>query len=406
MPWLALNAGSSSLKFSLIDRQEHVWAHGAADFGRHPTRYTWWAERNSPTSAGQDVTDVIDVSWSGFKPAVQRIVGDVRALARTEPAAAPIDAVVHRVVHGGTRFTQPVRVTREVRADLDELTELAPLHNPPGLEVIDASLEALPETPHVAVFDTAFHATLSPEAFTYPLPLDLTKRWGLRRFGFHGLSHAYSAERAAQMLGRAPGGLRVVIAHLGSGASVTATRDGKSVDTSMGFTPLEGLMMGTRSGSIDPGLLLHLQLQHGMPAEDLQRILNHESGLLGMSGSSADMRDVIEASQAGDTRATLAFRVYAHRARQAIGASAVTLGGIDALVFTGGIGENSALVREAVCAGLSCLGLELHRDVNASARPDAVLSSHESHGRILAIAAREDLMMARGANQVTRGRGD
>ena len=362
MTFLILNAGSSSLKFSLIDQtDDKVWTQGVA----------------KPTQAVRDIVD------------------EVRA--RSQSSGVAIDGVAHRVVHGGTRFTDAVLVTQEVRAALAGLSDLAPLHNPPSLAVIDAALEALPDIPHVAVFDTAFHATLAPEAFTYPLPHEWNQRWGLRRFGFHGLNHAYCAERAAQILNLSVDGFRVVIAHLGNGASVAAVRDGRSVDTSMGFTPMEGLMMGTRSGSVDPGLLLYLLVRCGISADELENALNHESGLLGVSGVSPDMQKVIEASRAGNARASLAMAIFAHRARQAIGAMAVTLGGVDALVFTAGIGEHSGQIRAAVCDGLSCLGLELDRQANASAQTDAVVSTATSRAAILVVTAREDLMMARAA---------
>src|SRR5439155_16857187 len=208
-------------------------------------------------------------------------------------------AVGHRVVHGGMRFTRPVRLTPEVEAGLRELSELAPLHNPPSLAAIAAARTALPDVPHVAVFDTAFHATLPPHAYVYPVPYRWTAEWGLRRFGFHGLSHAYCAERAAELLNRSPAGLRLVIAHLGHGASLTAVRDGRSLDTTMGFTPLDGVMMATRSGSVDPGLLTHVLRHHGLSADDLDHALNFESGLLGVSGVSPDLRQVREAAATG-----------------------------------------------------------------------------------------------------------
>jgi acetate kinase len=361
MRLLILNAGSSSLKYSVIETlDERVSVQGQ--------------------SSGQ--------------PNVRGILDDVRSKLAAR-GTGDVERVVHRVVHGGTRFTQAVRITHAVRADLNELTELAPLHNPPSLAIIDASMELMPDVPHLAVFDTAFHTTLPPQAYTYPLPHEWNERWGLRRFGFHGLSHAYGAQRAAQMLNRPQDGTRVIVAHLGNGSSVTAVSNGRSLDTSMGFTPLEGLMMGTRSGTIDPGLLLHLQLRLGISAEALQHSLNHSSGLLGVSGVSSDMREVAEAAGRGDDRARLAIAIFVHRARQAIGAAAVTLGAVDALVFTGGIGEHSAEVRAAVSDGLSCLGLEIDVDANAAATPDAFVSKRASRSAILVITAREDVMMAR-----------
>jgi len=376
MALLIFNAGSSSLKVGLIDPDDlRVWNQETIEVG--------------PGANG-------DEGASDLRGIIVRVSRSAGALARTEPAAA-ITGVVHRVVHGGTRFTDPTRITPEVRQALSELNVLAPLHNPPSLRVIDAALDVMPDRTHVAVFDTAFHKTLVPESRTYPLPHEWSERWGLRRFGFHGLSHAYCAARSAELMGRPAAGLRLVTAHLGNGASVTAVRDGRSVDTSMGFTPLEGLMMGTRSGSIDPGLLLYLQKTCGVGVDDLDRALNHESGLLGVSGLSSDMRALMKAADAGNAQASLAVRMFAHRARQAIGALAVTLGGADALVFTGGIGEHSPQVRAAICDGLSALGFELDEIANRSARPDCVVSTPDSPGRIFVLTAREDVEMARAA---------
>jgi acetate kinase len=330
-----------------------------------------------------------------------------------EPAALSEDsalaAVGHRVVHGG-QFTSSVRITPAIRSRISALADLAPLHNPPSLATLAAAEAELPAVPHVAVFDTAFHATLPPEARTYPVPTSWTRDWGIRRFGFHGLSHAYCSRRAAEMLvgriskpsqgGRISNpshteGLRLVICHLGHGCSAAAVRGGRCVDTTMGFTPLEGLMMGTRSGSIDPSIVLHVQQHHGLTAEQVEMALNHESGLLGVSGISGDMRQVLDAAGSGHEQAQLALAVYTRRVRQAIGALAVTLGGVDALVFTAGVGENAAPVRESICAGLECLGLELDAQANATCRPDADVARRGSPGRILVVATREDVTMLR-----------
>jgi acetate kinase len=250
--------------------------------------------------------------------------------------------------------------------------------------------------PQVAVFDTAFHATIPPAGRTYALPYAWTTDWGLRRYGFHGISHAYCAGRAAEMLRRDPArGLRLVICHLGNGCSVSAVRDGTCRETSMGFTPLEGLMMGTRSGSVDPGLLLHVLRRKGVSAEQLDQVLNHESGLLGVSGVASDMRQVLAAAAAGNPRAELALEIFALRVRQTVGAMTATLGGIDALVFTAGVGEHAAEVRARACAGLECLGLELDPTANAQCRPDADVATAGSRGRILVIATREELVIMR-----------
>jgi acetate kinase len=290
-----------------------------------------------------------------------------------------------------------VRITPEVTQAIDALDELAPLHNPASLAGIHAVEQVLPGVPQVAVFDTAFHATLSEVARTYPVPQQWRREWGVRRYGFHGLSHAYCATRAAQMLGRQDG--RLIIAHLGNGASVAAVHHGRCVDTSMGFTPLEGLMMGTRSGSIDPGILLYLLRQHGLDAEQLDHALNYASGLLGVSGVSADMRQVLAAMpQQADAR--LAVEVYVHRIRHTVGAMAATLGGVDALVFTAGVGEHAAVIRERVCENLGYLGLILDRTANDACQPDADIAMPTSPGRILVIATREDVTIVRETRRV------
>lgn len=300
----------------------------------------------------------------------------------------------HRIVHGGERYTSAVRVTPEVRREINELAELAPLHNSASLEVIDAVQGMLPGVPQVAAFDTAFHSTLPEAARTYAVPHRWTSEWRLRRYGFHGLSHSYCAGRAAEML---PGrrNLRLIIAHLGNGASVSAVRDGACVDTSMGFTPLDGLMMGTRSGSVDPGILIHVLRHEGLSADQLDHALNHESGLLGVSGVSSDMREVLAAAERYEPRARLAIDMYVHRIQQTVGAMAATLGGVDGLVFTAGVGEHAPLIRDRVCENLGHLGLELNRNANVECRPDADVATHASTARILVIATREDLTIVR-----------
>jgi acetate kinase len=317
---------------------------------------------------------------------------------QTEPIAlrnrSALAAVGHRVVHGGP-ITSSVRISPEVRSRITGLADLAPLHNPPSLETLAAAEKELPSVPHVAVFDTAFHATLPSEAYTYPIPLAWTRDWGIRRYGFHGLSHAYCSRRAAEMLIRPVEELRLVICHLGHGCSASAVRGGRCLDTTMGFTPLDGLMMGTRCGSIDPSIVLHVQSQHGLTVKQVEAALNHDSGLLGASGLSADMREVQRAAHAGHPGAQLALALYTHRVRQAIGALAVTLGGVDALVFTAGVGEHASDIRKCVCEGLECLGLELDPEANSAGRPDAVVSRASSHGRILIVATREDVTMLR-----------
>ena len=373
-----LNAGSSSLKVTLMESANGgVVARALADWAGSVTRY----ELVGPGS--QRVSE--EVAFRRHGDAVMRVLQDLTT-------ASQATAVGHRIVHGGA-FSSSVRVTPAVRDGIAALAELAPLHNPPGLEALAAAESVLPEMPHVAVFDTAFHTTLPPAAYTYPLPHAWTHDFGIRRYGFHGLSHSYCALRAGEMLGRHVDELRLIICHLGHGCSACAVLKGRSVDTTMGFTPLDGLMMATRSGSVDPGILTHLQQHHGLSAKDVETALNHDAGLLGVSGISADMREVLSAVRTGDKRARLAVDIYAHRVRQAIGALAVTLGGVDALVFTAGVGANSAEVRAASCRGLECLGIELDPEENARRRPDADVASRTSRARILVLNTREELAM-------------
>ncbi len=386
---LVCNAGSSSLKFSLLEAEsERLLADGGIDWTAEPPRLV--VRR---PGQGEVARDLASKSLAG---AVGRLIEELCS-GRPGPArgASDIHAVGHRVVHGGERFTQAVRITGEVERVIGALIELAPLHNGPSLEVIRAVQGLLPDVPQVAAFDTAFHASIPDAARIYPVPRRWTREWGLRRFGFHGLSHSYCAARAAEMIGRRPGAdLRLVVAHLGHGASVSAVRNGTCIDTSMGFTPLEGLMMGTRSGSVDPGMLIYLLREKGLDAERLDEALNHESGLLGVSGLSADMRRVLAAA-AHDRDARLAVDIYVHRARQAIGAMAATLGGIDGLVFTAGVGERSAEIRRRICENLGHLGLVLDPGANDACAGDADIATPAAPGRILVIATREDLSIVR-----------
>jgi acetate kinase len=342
---LVVNAGSSSLKLRLLDGDDSLIAE-------------------------QDVD-------------APRSVVDDDALLR---ALDGLDADVagHRIVHGGTRYREAVRVDDEVRRELEALTDLAPLHQPKSLAALDAVSRALPGTPAVACFDTAFHATLPEAASTYALPASWRERFGVRRYGFHGLSHAYASRRAAELVGGAPS--RIVTCHLGAGASLCAVLDGRSVDTTMGFTPLDGLVMATRSGSVDPGLLLWLLERERMTEPQMAAALEHESGLLGLAGS-ADMREVLAS---GDGAARLAVDVYVHRLRAGIAAMAAALGGLDVLVFTGGVGENSAEVRALACEGLGFLGISLEPRLNAGNEADGAV------GRgVVVVRAREDLEIAR-----------
>jgi|SRR5579859_2128298 len=338
---LILNAGSSSLKWLVLD------------------------------AGSETVRKEGDASWAGAEQG--RHEREIRAALEQVTA---IDAVGHRVVHGGRRFEQAVLVDDSVRQAIQELAELAPLHNPAALAGIEAATARFPNVPQVAAFDTAFHAGLPEAAAIYPLPWDWTERWGVRRFGFHGLSVEYALGRATELLGSQPA--RLVVCHLGAGCSITAVAGGHSVDTSMGFTPLEGLMMARRSGTVDPGLLLYLLAHQGISLSELDQALNERSGLEGVSGVSADMREVLEAADAGNTRAALARDMFVHRVVSTIGAMAATLNGLDALVFTGGIGEHSQVIRDAVTTRLGYL----------------------EPFQLLAIPAREDLSILRAVVRV------
>jgi acetate kinase len=360
---LVVNAGSSTLKLSLLDGDDRVIG-----------------ERELVAAGGGEIG--------------RRQLAD-----SLEDGLAQADAVGHRIVHGGERYTRAVRVDGHVRAALEELVDLAPLHQPKSLAALDAVSEQAPGIPAVACFDTAFHATLAPAAYRYALPAQWQRRWHLRRYGFHGLSHAWIARRVPQLLRRPSDGLRIVSCHLGAGASLCAIHDGRSVDTTMGFTPLEGLVMATRSGSVDPGLVLWLQSHGGIAESELADALEHRSGLLGLAGT-ADMREVLARAAGGDDAAQLALDVYVHRLRCAIAGMAAAMDGLDALAFTGGVGERGSVVRENAAAGLSFLGVQLDAGVNQAVKPDGDVSAAGSALRTLVIRAREDLEIARQVREV------
>ena len=389
MSILVINAGSTSLKFGLFDLgAQEALVSGAIDWPGGDRRH---AKLTIRRRHGPETKSVVDVADDQAATACA-----IRALG----AEHNIQAIGHRVVHGGTEFQSAVRVDARVKAAIVRLAELAPLHNPPALEAIEAAEAALPGVPQVVVFDTAFFAGLPPRAYIFPLPYEWYEKWGVRRFGFHGISNAYCAGRAAELLGRSQSELRLVTCHLGGGCSATAVRGGAPIMTTMGFTPLAGLTMGTRSGSVDPGVLIHLQRRCGLTVDDLDDALHHRSGLSGLSGISADMATVEAAASQGNTRAQLAFDVFADTVRSAIGALTVTLGAIDALVFTDRVGEGSPALRAAVGEGLECIGLRLDAQRNATCHPDADVAAADSPGRILVIHTLEELMIARETRRV------
>jgi acetate kinase len=319
---------------------------------------------------------------------------DERKVSAVVEALGPVDAVGHRIVHGGERYRQAVRIDDDVLAGLRELSDLAPLHQAKSLAALDAVSRVRPDCPAVACFDTAFHATITRGAATYALPRSWRERWGLRRFGFHGLSHAYAARRAAELLGRPLEDLRVVTCHLGAGASLAAVQSGRSVDTTMGFTPLEGLAMATRSGSVDPGLLMWLLENTELDERQMAHALEHESGMLALAGT-ADMRSIVTAGAGGDTHAELALEVYVHRLRAGIAAMAAAMDGLDAVAWTGGVGEHAHAIRAAASSGLGFLGVRMNLEKNRLASSDQDLSAAGARARTVVVTAREDLEIAR-----------
>ena len=359
---LVVNAGSSSTKLRVVDDDEPGEPLARADL------------------------DAIDAS--------ARRETTAEGLRRAIVGLGPVDAVGHRIVHGGTEYRDATLVDDLVVERLAALADLAPLHQPANLTALQAARAVLPDAPHIACFDTAFHASIPDAAATYALPREWRDRWPIRRFGFHGLSHAYAARRAAELLGRPAAELRLVTAHLGAGASLAAVAGGRSVDTTMGFTPLEGLVMATRSGSVDPGLVLWLQRNAGLEADALADGLEHRSGLLGLGGT-ADMRELLAAAQDGSADAALARDVYVHRLRAGIAAMAASMSGLDALVFTGGVGENAAPIRGRAVDGLGFLGLGVDVDSNQRGAGDRVISSGGGTASVLVVASREEIEIAR-----------
>lgn len=401
---LVINCGSSSIKYSLFrmadGRGGERIASGLVERIGEP------ASRIRHETAGRK--DVRDVEAPDHRAAFALMV---EALTRGPGAAirglGDIDAVGHRVVHAAERFAASVRIDREVLDALEACVPLAPLHNPPNLVGVRAAMERMPDVPHVGVFDTAFHQTLEPRAFLYAIPYELYEKHRIRRYGFHGTSHRYVAEVAAEMLGRAANEVNLITAHLGNGCSVTAVRAGRSADTSMGLTPLEGLVMGTRSGDIDPAIVFHLARTLGMDVDRIDTLLNRESGLAGLSGVSNDMREILEAARGGHRRAALAIEIFCYRLKKYVGAYTAALGRVDALVFTGGIGENAPDVRARTCEGLEGLGYCLDAERNeAKGRGARDLAAPDSEKRIFVIPTDEEAMIARDTARLAAGAGN
>ncbi|APF20208.1 Acetate kinase [Caldithrix abyssi DSM 13497] len=392
---LVINAGSSSVKYQVIDPEEQrSLARGVVErIGMSGAILTHRKEGEKEVRLSGEILD--------HKMAIEYVLGIL--LSKNHGVIkdkSEIDAVGHRVVHGGEVFSGSVLITEEVMAEMRRCIDYAPLHNPPNLKGINAAMQLLPGVPQVGVFDTAFHQTMPKHAYLYGLPYALYKKHGIRRYGFHGTSHRFVSDRAAKMLGRPKEELRIITCHLGNGASAAAIKYGKSIDTSMGFTPLEGLMMGTRSGDLDPAIILQIMHKEELTPNDATTLLNKHSGLIGVSGLSSDMREIEEEYET-NARAKLAHDIFTYRLKKYIGAYAAAMGGVDAIVFTGGIGENSSLVRKNALSELEFLGIKLdHHKNEEKSKGERDISAAESGVKVLVIPTNEELVIAMDTMQI------
>ena len=389
MKVMVINCGSSSLKYQLLNMaDESVMAIGLVE------RIGLEGSRVKHEIPGRD-KEVIEVPMNDHKEALGEVL---KALTSEEYGAIKnieeIEAVGHRVVHGGEKFSGSVVITDAVMDAMKECIDLAPLHNPANIMGIEA-MQALLDVPMVGVFDTAFHQTMPAESYIYPLPYELYEKYGIRRYGFHGTSHKYVAQRAAAMLDKPMEELKLVSCHLGNGASVTAIKGGKSVATSMGFTPLEGLAMGTRCGDIDPAIVKFIMDKEGMDIAEVDTLMNKKSGVFGISGVSSDFRDIENAAADGNERAELALKVFDNRVKKYIAAYASLMGGVDGVIFTAGLGENSADNRSNICAGLEFMGINVCADLNATRGKEAFVNDPSSKVKVMVIPTNEELMIAR-----------
>jgi len=392
---LVLNAGSSSQKIALFELSSTSVHHPVQPLWQGKLDWDGTREKLMIRNLqGKEIREEKDVATDQRHSSLETLLSNLCSGPAAEVSKDQIDVLGHRIVHGGPKLTDPALIDADVKATISSVAEIAPLHNVVGLKGIQTAEKLFPGKPQIAVFDTGFHKTLPQYAYVYPGPFEWVKR-GIRRYGFHGINHQYCAMRAADMLGRDVASLNIVSCHLGNGCSLAAIHGGKSVNTSMGFTPLDGVMMGTRGGSIDPGILIHLLRTDHIGPNELDDLLNHQSGLLGVSGFSSDMRDILKAASHGKERAMLAFDIFVHRVATETAAMAASMCGMDVIVFTAGIGENSPEVRQAVCSKLEFLGIQLDPEKNTSMSPDADLASRSSRVRILAIEAQEDWAVAR-----------
>ncbi len=398
---LVINSGSSSLKFQLFDTDNDVpLASGLAQrIGSEGSSLQYQIGDSGKHVIEQDLADHDAAMDLVFHTIVKAENGAIRDISE-------ISAVGHRVVHGGERFSAPTVIDDEILAEIERMSELAPLHNPPNLTGIRACMRLMPGTPQIAVFDTAFHATIPEHAYIYALPYEIYQKFGIRRYGFHGTSHKYVSGRAQKILasnGFEPSNTKIITCHLGNGCSIAAIKAGKVIDTSMGLTPAEGLVMGTRSGDLDPAILLFLMRQQGWSPDEVDDLINKKSGLLGVSGISNDMRDIEAAIADGNHRAELALQIFVYRLKKYIGAYAAAMNGLDAVVLTGGIGENCPNVRLRICSGLDYIGVQIDPSINASAKGECDISGGKGSVRVLVIPTNEELMIARETAELVSG---
>ena len=395
---LVINAGSSSLKYQLLNPEtQEVLAKGLCERIGIDGKFTY-----KPT--GKEAVKEADVAMPTHSEAIQAVLNALVDPANGVIASMDeIGAVGHRVVHGGEKFASSVRITDDVMAAIDECIPLAPLHNPANITGIKACQQVMPGVPMVAVFDTAFHQTMPAKSYIYALPYEYYEKDKVRRYGFHGTSHRYVSGRAAAMLGKKPEELKLISCHLGNGSSIAAVDGGKSVDTSMGFTPLAGLPMGTRSGDLDAGILQYLMNKYGMNIDEMLNILNKKSGVEGLSGVSSDFRDLEKAAEEGNARAQLAEEKFAYEVKKYVGAYAAAMGGVDAIIFTAGVGENDKGIRAMVCDGLEYMGVKLDPAANDVRGKETVISAADSKVKVLLIPTNEELMIATDTAAIVKG---
>lgn len=396
---LVINAGSSSLKYELF-RMENETTLASGKVERIGLDTAIVTHEPSGKDEYRDVLEILDHT-AAMREVLRHLTHPEHGVVQS---MSEVHAVGHRIVHGGETFSQSVRVTSDVKKEIKRLYDLAPLHNPAHMMGIQAVEAILPDVPQAVVFDTAFHQTMPAKSYLYPIPMVLYRKHRIRRYGFHGTSHAYVSARAAKVLNRPLDALKMITCHIGNGASVTAIQGGKSIDTSMGMTPLEGLMMGTRSGDLDPAIVPYAMEKEELTLREVNSMLNKHSGLYAVSGISSDMREIVQAMEEGNGNARLAFEMYEYRLRKYIGGYAAAMNGVDAIVFTAGVGENSAVLREAVCTQLTYMGVRLDEEANrAASSQERLISMPDSPVAVLVIPTNEELMIARDTYRLING---